>query len=108
MTWFKRSMVVGALAASMAFSGCTPPGNAAASRASGSVALLNDDSTEVGRVHIGVVHVFECETDAVACGEAVITELAFHEQEALRLEREQMETWSQICMDQLHLLLGRP
>ena len=44
MTWFKRSMVVGALAASMAFSGCTPPGNAAASRASGSVALLNDDS----------------------------------------------------------------
>jgi predicted NUDIX family phosphoesterase len=72
------------------------------------VALLNDDSTEVGRVHIGVVHVFECETDAVACGEAVITELAFHEQEALRLERERMETWSQICMDQLHLLLGRP
>ena len=72
------------------------------------VALLNDDSTDVGRVHIGVVHVFECETDAVACGEAVITELAFHEQDALRLERERMETWSQICMDQLHLLLGRP
>jgi predicted NUDIX family phosphoesterase len=71
------------------------------------VALLNDDSTEVGRVHIGVVHVFECDTDAVTCGEAVITELAFHEKEALRSERESMETWSQICMDQLELLLGR-
>lgn len=45
MNWFKRSMVVGALAASMAFSGCTPPGNSAAARASGSVALLNDDSS---------------------------------------------------------------
>jgi predicted NUDIX family phosphoesterase len=71
------------------------------------VALLNDDSTEVGRVHIGVVHVFECETDAVGCGEAVITELAFHEPEALRREHAQMETWSQICMDQLDLLLER-
>ncbi|MFT3706204.1 MAG: c-type cytochrome [Archangium sp.] len=37
-------MLVGALAASMAFTGCKPEGNAAAARASGSVALTNDDS----------------------------------------------------------------
>ncbi|MBL8911016.1 MAG: c-type cytochrome [Archangium sp.] len=37
-------MLMGALAASMAFSGCKPEGNAAAARASGSVALTNDDS----------------------------------------------------------------
>ncbi len=45
MNWFKRSMVVGAVAAAMAFSGCTPAGNSAAARASGSLALSNDDST---------------------------------------------------------------
>ncbi|MGV3620059.1 MAG: hypothetical protein ACO1OB_04540 [Archangium sp.] len=45
MNWFKRTMVVGAVAAAMAFSGCRPEGNASASRASGSVALSNDDST---------------------------------------------------------------
>lgn len=44
MTWFKRSMLMGALVASMAFTGCKPEGNAAAARASGSVALTNDDS----------------------------------------------------------------
>lgn len=43
MNWFKRSMLVGALAASMAFTGCQPPTQASA-RASGSVALLGDDS----------------------------------------------------------------
>ncbi|MBL8911012.1 MAG: hypothetical protein JNM17_09945, partial [Archangium sp.] len=44
MNWFKRSMLMGALVASMAFTGCKPEGNAAAARASGSVALTNDDS----------------------------------------------------------------
>jgi predicted NUDIX family phosphoesterase len=70
------------------------------------VALLNDDSTEVGRVHIGVVHVFECETDAIAGGEATIADLAFHPLDDLRRQRDQMETWSQICMDHIQLLLG--
>jgi predicted NUDIX family phosphoesterase len=69
------------------------------------VALLNDDSTEVGRVHIGVVHVFECDSDDIACGEAVITDLAFLDQETLRAQRSDLETWSQICVDGLDRLL---
>jgi predicted NUDIX family phosphoesterase len=71
------------------------------------VALLNDDSTEVGKVHIGVVHVFECETDDIACGEAAITDLAFLEKEALRTNHEFLETWSQICMDSIDTILRR-
>ncbi|MFO0594531.1 MAG: hypothetical protein U0228_04485 [Myxococcaceae bacterium] len=43
MNWFKRSLLLGALTAAVAFTGCNPPGNAAAARASGSVALTNDD-----------------------------------------------------------------
>lgn len=45
MNWFKRSMLLGAIAASISFTGCTPPNSGASARASGSLALSNDDST---------------------------------------------------------------
>lgn len=69
-------------------------------------ALLNDDSTEVGQVHLGVVHVFELESAEVSKREAVITQLAFLTPDELRARREQLETWSQICVDQLDTLLA--
>ena len=65
------------------------------------VALLNDDSTEVGRVHLGVVHLFTLESDDVRKGEAMITELQFLDRDQLRAKRDAMETWSQICLDSL-------
>jgi predicted NUDIX family phosphoesterase len=68
-------------------------------------ALLNDDSNEVGRVHLGVVHVFELESDDVRKGEAMITELAFLDRAQLAARRENMESWSQICLDSLDRLL---
>ena len=68
-------------------------------------ALLNDDSTEVGRVHLGIVHVFELESAQVSKREAVITQLAFRTPEELRANRDQLETWSQICLDHLDQLL---
>jgi predicted NUDIX family phosphoesterase len=70
------------------------------------VALLNDDSTEVGRVHIGVVHIFECETDDIHCGESAITDLAFLDRQTLREQHSNLETWSQICVDALDRLLS--
>jgi predicted NUDIX family phosphoesterase len=70
------------------------------------VALLNDDSNEVGRVHLGVVHVFELETDAVQKGEAMITELQFLTPEELGQRRDRLENWSQICLDALPRLLS--
>jgi predicted NUDIX family phosphoesterase len=69
------------------------------------VALLNDDSNEVGQVHLGVVHVFDLETDDVRKGEAMITELAFLDRAQLAERRAQMETWSQICLDSLDRLV---
>ena len=70
------------------------------------VALLNDDSNEVGKVHLGVVHIFELESDDVQKGEAMITDLQFLDRAQLAERREAMETWSQICFDQLDQLLG--
>ncbi|MEQ1860386.1 MAG: hypothetical protein ABMA13_10655 [Chthoniobacteraceae bacterium] len=69
------------------------------------VALLNDDSNEVGRVHLGVVHVFRLESEDVAKGEAMITDLQFLDRAGLAARRDAMETWSQICFDNLDAIL---
>lgn len=45
MNWFNRSMLMGAMTAALSFMGCPAPGTSAASRASGSLALSQDDST---------------------------------------------------------------
>jgi len=70
------------------------------------VALLNDDTTEVGRVHLGIVHVFKLREPNVEKREAMITNLAFLDQEELIARREALETWSQICLDSLERLLA--
>jgi predicted NUDIX family phosphoesterase len=69
------------------------------------VALLNDDSTEVGRVHLGIVHIFKLKEPKVQKREAMITGLTFLTKEELMGRRASMETWSQICVDALDRLL---
>src|SRR5665213_199420 len=69
------------------------------------IGLINDDSTEVGRVHFGVVHVLFCKPERVKKNEQVITQVEFIPIEALKAKREQMETWSQLCIDNLDAFL---
>jgi predicted NUDIX family phosphoesterase len=69
------------------------------------VALLNDDTTEVGRVHLGIVHVFRLAEPKVQKREAMITNLAFLNREQLTAIRDNLETWSQLCVDSLGRLL---
>jgi predicted NUDIX family phosphoesterase len=70
------------------------------------VALLNDDSTEVGQVHLGVIHVIALARPIAEKRESVITSLKFLTPEELRAERESLEGWSQICVDHLEKLVG--
>lgn len=70
------------------------------------VALLNDDTTEVGRVHLGIVHVFRLAEPKVAKREAMITNVAFLTRDELLARRESLETWSQLCVDSLDRLLA--
>jgi predicted NUDIX family phosphoesterase len=70
------------------------------------VALLNDDSNEVGQVHLGIVHVFRLAEPKVKKNEPMITELAFLSREELLSRRDSLETWSQICLDSLERLTG--
>jgi predicted NUDIX family phosphoesterase len=69
------------------------------------VGLLNDDSTEVGRVHLGIVHVFKLAEPKVEKREAMITGLTFLTKKELMARRESLESWSQICVDSLDRLL---
>ena len=61
--------------------------------------LINDDSTEVGRVHLGVVHVISLRDAKVRAGEKAISELGFLALEELRRRRDKLESWSQIVLD---------
>ena len=70
------------------------------------VALLNDDSNEVGQVHLGVVHLFELESDAVRSNEDEITELNFLTPDELTERHDRLESWSQICVENLDQLLS--
>jgi predicted NUDIX family phosphoesterase len=70
------------------------------------VALLNDDSTEVGRVHLGIVHVFRLAEPKVEKREAMITNLSFLPRAQLLALHDNLETWSQLCLDSLGRLLA--
>ena len=70
------------------------------------VALLNDDTTEVGRVHLGVVHVFRLSEPKVQKREAMITNVGFLNRPQLVALRDNLETWSQLCVDSLDRLLA--
>ena len=65
------------------------------------VALLNDDSNEVGSVHLGVVHHWILDAPKVSRREQMITQMAFMSPAELHELRDTMETWSQLCLDSL-------
>jgi predicted NUDIX family phosphoesterase len=63
------------------------------------VGLINDDSTPVGQVHLGVVHLFELEHPRVTAREEGLAEAGFVPLETVLTMRTDFETWSQICID---------
>jgi predicted NUDIX family phosphoesterase len=63
------------------------------------VGLINDDASDVGRVHLGVVHLFEMEAAKVRPREASMKETGFADSSELIHQRDAFETWSQICLD---------
>ena len=64
------------------------------------IGLINDDSNEVGQVHLGVVHLFDLETDEVQSNEDAIQNIGFRTLPEL-LALESLETWSRICVEHL-------
>jgi len=62
------------------------------------VGLINDDQTEVGSVHLGVVYLFDVEQPAVEPRESEIIECGFRPIDEVLADLDGFETWSQICL----------
>ncbi len=62
------------------------------------VGMINDDQTEVGRVHLGVVHVFDMERPEVKPREEDIQDASFQPLEAIAKDLDAYESWSQIAV----------
>ena len=65
------------------------------------IALLNDDSNDVGQVHLGIVHLWTLDEPKVERREQMITQMDFMTILELQQVKDTMETWSQICLDGL-------
>jgi predicted NUDIX family phosphoesterase len=63
------------------------------------VGILNDDSTDVGRVHLGAVYLLEPASPVVTVRETEKMTGSWAPRAALAPLREAMETWSQIVYD---------
>jgi predicted NUDIX family phosphoesterase len=65
------------------------------------VGLINDDATPVGRVHLGVVHLYELDRPGVTPREDGLADAGFLPIDTVRSLRSEFETWSQICVESL-------
>lgn len=65
------------------------------------VGLINDDETEVGRVHLGVVHLFDVEEPAVRPRESELIACGFRPVDELLADLDGFESWSKICLEAL-------
>ena len=65
------------------------------------VGLINDDASEVGRVHLGIVHRFDLERPDVRPRESDLLEAGFMPVTRAKQLAEEFETWSRFCLDHL-------
>ena len=71
------------------------------------VAVINDDSTEVGYVHFGVVHVMHVTDESVAGRRSGIVSPEFVSFAEAKKDPAAYESWSRFCIENLDLLLAK-
>lgn len=62
------------------------------------VGLINDDQTPVGQVHLGVVHLVECQLPAVRAREPDLLDSGFRTIGEIMADLTDYETWSSISL----------
>ncbi len=71
------------------------------------VALINDDATDVGYVHFGVVHVLNVPSEDVAGSRSGILAPEFVPIAEATKDLSEYESWSRFCLEQLNVLLSK-
>jgi predicted NUDIX family phosphoesterase len=71
------------------------------------VAVINDDSTDVGQVHFGVVHVMPLADETVANRRSGIVAPEFVPFAEAVKDLSAYESWSRFCLENLPLLLAK-
>ncbi|MEW6159138.1 MAG: phosphoesterase [Verrucomicrobiota bacterium] len=71
------------------------------------VALINDDSTEVGYVHFGVVHVMHVANESIVGRRSGIVGPEFISMSEAVKDPSIYESWSRFCLEHLELLLSK-
>jgi predicted NUDIX family phosphoesterase len=71
------------------------------------VATINDDSTEVGQVHFGVVHVVRVPDEGIAGGRSGIVCPEFVRMADAVKNASEYESWSRFCLERLEALLSK-
>jgi predicted NUDIX family phosphoesterase len=65
------------------------------------IGMINDDSNDVGRVHFGIIHMFELENSNIKAKEKSINNISFMGKEMLLKHYDLFENWSKIFIKQL-------
>lgn len=65
------------------------------------VGILNDDSNDVGKVHLGIVHFYWVKDQEVTAKEEGLLHSGFRTLPNLRKDFDKMENWSKIVFDQI-------
>lgn len=65
------------------------------------VGLVVDSSNDVGRVHVGLIGIFDIEAAPETSGESEIANLALMSREALLAESGRLENWSRILIENI-------
>src|SRR5213593_435533 len=71
------------------------------------VAVINDDSTDVGSVHFGVVHLMHVASETIAGRRSGIVGPEFIPMAEAVKDPAGYESWSRFCLEQLDLLLSK-
>lgn len=66
------------------------------------VGMINDDESDVGKVHLGIVHVFKVDQPNVRARETDIANAGFANISSIMADLSAYETWSQICLKALY------
>jgi predicted NUDIX family phosphoesterase len=67
------------------------------------VGLIYDDSTEVGRVHLGIVHIMQLSSCKVQSREDHLEESGFKSVDLIKSELDLLENWSKLCIQHLYM-----